>query len=82
MTQFTLYTADCVGSLSNCIYPNKKVIADEESLINAVKYDHVTAEYKNSYRSKANFISADNVAYFCFGSRCGNCKNDAICHEL
>jgi len=65
MTQFTLYTAGCVGSLSNCIYPNKKVITDKESLINVVKYDHVTAEYKNSYRSKANFISADNVALDC-----------------
>ncbi len=75
MTQFTLYTADCAGSLSNCIYPNKKVIADKESLINAVKYDHVTAEYKNSYRSKANFISADNIPLDCDNDHSDNTQD-------
>lgn len=75
MTQFTLYTADCVDSLSNCIYPNKKVITDKYSLINAVRYDHVTAEYKNSYRSNSNFISADNVPLDCDNDHSDNLQD-------
>ncbi len=65
MTQFTLYTADCVGSLSNCVYPNKVVITDKESLVAAAKVDHVTAEYKDSYRSNSNFMGSDNVPLDC-----------------
>lgn len=65
MMELTLFTADCVGSLSNCVYPHKAVITDEESLKQAVIHDHVTAEYKNSYRNNANFIKADNVPLDC-----------------
>ncbi|WP_268753432.1 hypothetical protein [Alkalihalobacillus trypoxylicola] len=28
---FTLYTADCTGNLSNCIYPQKAVIMGKAS---------------------------------------------------
>ena len=65
MMQFTLYTADHVGNLSNCIYPNKAKITDKDTLIEAVKLDHVTAEYKDHYRSNGNFIKADNVPLDC-----------------
>jgi len=65
MIQFTLYTADCTGNLSNCVYPKKAVIEDKESLTTAIKFDHVTAEYKDNYRSNANFIQADNVVLDC-----------------
>ena len=33
---FTLYTADCIGNLKNCIYTNKIAIKDKETLIAAV----------------------------------------------
>lgn len=65
MIEFTLYTADCIGNLSNCIYPKKTVITDKESMLKAIKFDHVTAEYKGKYRSNANFIQADNVVLDC-----------------
>lgn len=65
MMKFTLFTADCVGSLPNCVYPHKAVITDEAGLKMAVSHDHVTAEYKNNYRSGANFIRADNVPLDC-----------------
>ena len=45
--KFTLYTADCVGSLPNSIYPHKCVITDENSMKAAVAFDHVAAEYTN-----------------------------------
>lgn len=65
MIRLTLYTADCVGSLSNCVYPNKNIITDEQSMKAAMQHDHVTAEYKDNYRSNSNFISADNVPLDC-----------------
>lgn len=63
--KFTLYTANCVGSLSNSIYPNKRIIIDETSMKAAAEFDHVTAEYKNNHRSNSDFISADNIPMDC-----------------
>lgn len=63
--RLTIYTADCVGSLSNCVYPNKHIITDEFAMKAAMKYDHVTAAYKDNYRSNSNFITADNVPLDC-----------------
>ena len=59
--KFTLYTANCVGSLSNSIYPNKRIITDETSMKGAVVFDHVAAEYTNNHRSNSDFLSSDNV---------------------
>lgn len=63
--KFTLYTSNTVGKLSNCVYPNKVVVTDEKSLIQSVQFDHVTASYKDFYRSNANFIEADNIPMDC-----------------
>lgn len=62
---FTIYAANCVGSLSNSIYPNKRIITDETSMKAASEFDHVTAEYKNNHRSNSDFISADNIPMDC-----------------
>lgn len=59
--KITLYTANCKGNLSNCLYPNEVVVTDKVSMVQAVQFDHVTAKYKDNYRSTANFIQADNV---------------------
>ncbi|MCM3761054.1 phage/plasmid primase, P4 family [Alkalihalobacillus oceani] len=65
MMKFTLYTADYKGNLSNCLYPKKAVIKDKSSFIEAIKFDHVSAKYKDNYRSNANFIKADNIVLDC-----------------
>ncbi|HEY9059199.1 MAG TPA: phage/plasmid primase, P4 family [Pseudobacteroides sp.] len=65
MLNFTLYTADCIGNSANCLYPNQVVVTDKESFLAAISHDHVTARYKNNYRSNDNFISADNVPLDC-----------------
>ncbi len=62
---FTIYAANCVGSLSNSIYPNKHIVTDETSMKAAAEFDHVTAEYKNNHRSNSDFISADNIPMDC-----------------
>ena len=58
MTQtipITVYTADCAGNASNCLYPNKIEIADEASAKLAFAKDLVCARYRNNYRSIDNF---------------------------
>lgn len=63
--KFTLYTADCQWNLANCLYPHQVVITDEASLQQAVAQDHVTAQYKDSYRSNATFIQSDCIVMDC-----------------
>ena len=59
---FNIYYADCIGREGNCLYPHKADVSDKESLARAVARDYVCAEYKNSYRSKANFIRSNCLA--------------------
>lgn len=63
--KFTLYTADCTGNETNCLYPHKAVISSPAELARAVSHDHVAAAYRNDYRSNDNFISADAVVWDC-----------------
>ena len=32
MINFTVYSADCVGSSGNCLYPNKMIVADKTNI--------------------------------------------------
>ena len=52
-----LQTANIVGDEKNCLYPNRAEVTSAEELQEAVKMDHVCAEYDNDYRSKENFGS-------------------------
>ncbi len=62
---FTMYSADCVGVKTNCLYPHKTVVTDDASLAEAVRHDYVCAEYEGNYRSNDNFRSSDNLAVDC-----------------
>lgn len=44
--KFTLYTADCTGNETNCLYPHKAVISGPEDLAAAVSHDHVAPPIK------------------------------------
>ena len=46
----TIFTANCIGQAANCSYPNKVTVVTPEQLREAVKADHVCAEYKGNYR--------------------------------
>jgi len=63
--QLTICTANCTGNQKNCLYPNKRVVTSGDELKEAVKVDHVCAEYKNNYRSADNFIKSDVVVMDC-----------------
>lgn len=65
MLDFTIYRADVVGSSGNCLYPNKFIVSDKDSLIDAITMDHVTAKYKGNYRSKDNFEFSDCIPLDC-----------------
>ena len=62
---FTIYSVDVTGNPSNCSYPHKHVILDEDSLKTAICHDYVCAEYKNSYRNGDNFIGSDCLPVDC-----------------
>lgn len=63
--KFTLYASDTKGNLSNCLYPKKIEVVDKASFIEAIKFDHVSAKYKDNYRSNINFIKSDNLVLDC-----------------
>ena len=71
MNAIKLYSADCRGVESNCVYPHEHIITDVESLRNAVQYDYVCALYENNYRSNVNFRSSN-----CLGQDCDNDHSD------
>ena len=59
--QVTICTANCVGQAGNCSYPNRMTVVTLEQLQEAVKKDHVCAEFKGNYRSVENFIRSDVI---------------------
>lgn len=60
-----LQTANIVGDEKNCLYPNRVEVTSAEELQEAVKMDHVCAEYDNDYRSKENFRQSNVLVMDC-----------------
>lgn len=65
MRKFHISTANCIGDSSNCIYPNNTEVANRDSFIKAISFDHVCGKFKGDYRSKDNFISSDCIPMDC-----------------
>lgn len=63
--KFTLYRADRFGMPENCVYPHKVEVADKNTLLQAVSYDYVCAEYRGNYRNNGNFLGADCLPVDC-----------------
>lgn len=59
--KLTIYSADVTGVQDNCTYPHRHEVTDAASLAEAVRRDHVCAQYRNNYRGKDEFISSDCV---------------------
>ena len=55
----TFYTANCRGNAKNRIYPNRRVVDNEDDILEVMAFDHVCAEFKNCRRSGDNFLSCD-----------------------
>ena len=63
--KLVLQTANIVGDEKNCLYPNRAEVTSAEELQEAVKMDHVCAEYDNDYRSKENFRQSNVLVMDC-----------------
>lgn len=63
--RFVLQTANVVSDAKNCLYPNRVEVGSAKELQQAVKNDHVCAEYQKNYRSIANFIKSNVVVMDC-----------------
>ena len=72
MRGIALYSADCAGVETNCSYPHRMIVTDNDTLKEAAGHDYVCVDYKNRYRSNANFISSN-----CLGMDCDNDHSDA-----
>lgn len=60
-----LQTANAVSDAKNCLYPNRVDVTNAKELLEAVKFDHVCAEYTKNYRSISNFIRSNVVVMDC-----------------
>ena len=60
-----LQTANVSGDPKNCLYPNKVEVTDAAGMKEAVKLDHVCAEYKKNYRNIDNFICSNVIVMDC-----------------
>ena len=65
MLNFNCYDATCIGNNNNCLYPNMVAVVDRDSFIKAISFDHVTAEFQGSYRSKDKFITSNCIPMDC-----------------
>ena len=65
MLKFNCYDANCIGNKNNCLYPNMVTVVDRDSFIKAISFDHVTAEFQGSYRSKDKFITSNCIPMDC-----------------
>ena len=63
--KLTLYRADCSGDAKNCVYPHQAAIQNPKDLATAAAFDHVFANYLNSYRNIDNFLESDVVPMDC-----------------
>lgn len=57
--KMTFYTANCRGNAKNSLYPNKRVVDNEDDILEVMAFDHVCAEFKSCRRSGDNFLSCD-----------------------
>lgn len=67
--QITLFTANCTGVKTNCIYPNKVVAESKAEMVEAIKRDHVCAKYTNNYRSNENNGNFSFYYYYNYETR-------------
>ena len=65
---FTLYTATCRENAKNIFYPKLVSVTNADSLKQAVKYDHVSAKFRDGKRSNGNFEFSDCLMFDCDNS--------------
>ena len=59
LNEFTFWQAACVQNPSNCSYPKKVIVQDADAFNEMARFDHVSAAFKNCYRSNETFQGSD-----------------------
>lgn len=59
MTPMTLFCADIAGQETNKHYPHQHDITTPDELKEAVRFDHVAAQYQGNLRGNANYETSD-----------------------
>lgn len=72
---FTLYRSDFAGVEANCRYPRQQNIRCAEDLKAAAAFDHVCVAFKDFYRKRENFLSADVLVMDCDNTHSENPAN-------
>lgn len=57
--KMTFYTANCRDNAKNSLYPNKRVVDNEDDCLEVMAFDHVCAQFQGFRRSGDNFLSSD-----------------------
>ncbi len=65
MSGMNLYSSDKCQDAKNVYYPQCVRIDTLNDLLNAVKFDHISAKMKNDRRSEENFIECDCIQVDC-----------------
>lgn len=61
MLNFCIYASNTRGNSNTCVFPHKLHVTYKQDFLNAIKYDHVCAKYKNDYRLNDNFEYSDVI---------------------
>lgn len=84
--KMTFYAANCRGNAKNSLYPNKRVVDNEDDCMEVMAFDHVCAEFKNCRRSGVHFlvfgtVPADGGEAVAAGAGIGNRGGAAHHHK-
>lgn len=65
MMELRLWCAKTKGNEKNCMYPDEAKCETADQLKEAIRLDHVCAEYKNGRRSNQNFLRSTVIVMDC-----------------
>ena len=78
--KMTFYTANCRGNAKNSLYPNRRVIDNEDDCMEVMASDHVCGEFRKCRRGGDNFLSCDVDVMDCDNDHSDN-PEDWICPQ-
>ena len=59
INEFTFWRASCIQKPENCSYPHKVIVNNADDFNEMARFDHVSAKFKNCYRSNGTFLKSD-----------------------
>ena len=78
--RMTFYAANSRGNAKNSLYPNRRVVDNEDDCMEVMAFDHVCAEFKGCRRGGDNFLSCDVDVMDCDNSHSDD-PGEWVCPE-